>query len=75
MVERFFAGTHSVTWILVDNDNNPTHCNGHGTHVSGTIGGTTVGHAKQVSIHPVRVLGCKLGLFCEGPETWVTVTN
>ena len=33
-------------------------CNGHGTHVSGTIGGTTWGVAKLVTLHPVRVLGC-----------------
>lgn len=33
-------------------------CNGHGTHVSGTIGGTTYGIAKAVTIHPVRVLDC-----------------
>jgi subtilisin family serine protease len=35
-----------------------TDCNGHGTHVAGTVGGTTYGVAKQVIIHPVRVLGC-----------------
>ncbi len=33
-------------------------CNGHGTHVAGTVGGTTYGVAKGVTIHPVRVLGC-----------------
>ncbi len=33
-------------------------CNGHGTHVAGTLGGTTYGVAKQVTIHPVRVLAC-----------------
>lgn len=33
-------------------------CNGHGTHVSGTIGGTVYGMAKNVTIHPVRVFGC-----------------
>lgn len=33
-------------------------CNGHGTHVAGTIGGTTYGVAKGVRIVPVRVLGC-----------------
>lgn len=33
-------------------------CNGHGTHVAGTVGGTTYGIAKDVVIHPVRVLDC-----------------
>jgi subtilisin family serine protease len=38
-------------------------CNGHGTHVSGTIGATTYGVAKAVSLHGVRVLSCAgLGL-------------
>ena len=33
-------------------------CNGHGTHVSGTIGGTTYGVAKAVKLVGVRVLNC-----------------
>ena len=33
-------------------------CHGHGTHVSGTIGGATYGVAKGVSLHGVRVLSC-----------------
>jgi subtilisin family serine protease len=33
-------------------------CNGHGTHVAGTIGGNTWGVAKGVSLRGVRVLGC-----------------
>ena len=30
----------------------------HGTHVAGTIGGTTVGVAKGVRLIAVRVLNC-----------------
>lgn len=34
-------------------------CHGHGTHVSGTVGGTLYGMAKAVSIVGVRVLNCR----------------
>jgi len=37
---------------------NTTDCNGHGTHVAGTIGGTTYGVAQNVSLVPVKVLDC-----------------
>ena len=33
-------------------------CDGHGTHVAGTTGGTTYGVAKSVSLISVRVLDC-----------------
>jgi subtilisin family serine protease len=33
-------------------------CNGHGTHVAGTVGGSTYGVAKNVSLVAVRVLNC-----------------
>jgi subtilisin family serine protease len=39
-------------------------CNGHGTHVAGTLGGTTWGVAKAVSLVAVRVLDC-LGIGTE----------
>lgn len=37
---------------------NGVDCNGHGTHVAGTIGGTTYGVAKGVSLVGVRTLSC-----------------
>ncbi|HKP30533.1 MAG TPA: S8 family serine peptidase [Gemmatimonadales bacterium] len=33
-------------------------CNGHGTHVAGTVGGSTWGVAKGVNLVAVRVLNC-----------------
>ena len=44
-----------------DGNNGAATCNGsggHGTHVAGTIGGTTYGVAKNVTLHAIRVLGC-----------------
>lgn len=37
---------------------NGSDCNGHGTHVAGTIGGSTYGVAKSVNLRGVRVLDC-----------------
>ena len=34
-------------------------CDGHGTHVSGILGGATYGVAKNVTLVPVRVLNCQ----------------
>ena len=42
---------------------NGQDCNGHGTHVAGTVGGSTYGVAKSVALRAVRVLNCAgLGL-------------
>jgi len=43
----------------VDNDNDATDCNGHGTHVSGTVGGASYGVAKGVTLVGIRVLNCQ----------------
>src|ERR1044072_8962868 len=37
---------------------NGQDCNGHGTHVAGTVGGSTYGVAKSVMLRAVRVLDC-----------------
>ena len=37
---------------------NGADCNGHGTHVSGTVGGSTYGVAKGALLRGVRVLDC-----------------
>jgi subtilisin family serine protease len=36
-----------------------TDCNGHGTHVAGTVAGSTYGVAKGATLVPVRVLDCQ----------------
>ena len=37
---------------------NGQDCNGHGTHVAGTVGGSTYGVAKSAQLRAVRVLNC-----------------
>ncbi|MEV0650138.1 S8 family serine peptidase [Phytomonospora sp. NPDC050363] len=43
----------------VDNDNDASDCQGHGTHVAGTVGSTTYGLAKKAKLVSVRVLDCQ----------------
>jgi subtilisin family serine protease len=43
----------------VNNDNDASDCNGHGTHVAGTVGGSTYGVAKSTTLVAVRVLDCQ----------------
>lgn len=45
-------------YTAINDGNGSNDCNGHGTHVAGTIGSTTYGVAKDVRIYAVRVLGC-----------------
>ncbi|WP_434940535.1 S8 family serine peptidase [Shewanella sp. HL-SH8] len=53
-----FGGRASSGYDFIDNDFDATDCNGHGTHVAGTIGGSSYGVAKNVNIVGVRVLNC-----------------
>ena len=51
-----FGGRATTDYDLYNDGN--LDCNGHGTHVAGTIGGATWGVAKNVRLHSVRVMGC-----------------
>jgi subtilisin family serine protease len=59
-----FAGRLAPGHNTVRGKNTTDDCNGHGTHVAGTIGGQTYGIAKAVTLVPVRVLDCR------GSGTW-----
>jgi subtilisin family serine protease len=54
-----FGGRARSGWDFVDNDADANDCNGHGTHVAGTVGGATYGVAKGVTLHALRVLNCQ----------------
>ncbi len=53
-----FGGRATSGWDFVDGDKTADDCNGHGTHVAGTIGGATYGVAKDVKLVGVKVLDC-----------------
>ena len=53
-----FTGRTATGNDQINDGRGTEDCNGHGTHVSGTIGGTKYGIARAVTIVPVRVLNC-----------------
>jgi subtilisin family serine protease len=53
------GGRVGTGYTAISDGNGTNDCNGHGTHVAGTVGGTTYGVAKQVTLRPVRVLDCQ----------------
>ncbi|GAA0742881.1 S8 family peptidase [Dactylosporangium roseum] len=59
MTHSEFGGRARSGYDFVDNDTDASDCHGHGTHVAGTIGGTTYGVAKGVQLVGVRVLDCQ----------------
>ncbi|UER54582.1 S8 family peptidase [Kineosporiaceae bacterium SCSIO 59966] len=54
-----FGGRVTSGYSAVNDGRGTDDCNGHGTHVAGTVGGSTYGVAKGVTIVPVRVLDCQ----------------
>ncbi|MDX8033454.1 S8 family peptidase [Lentzea sp. BCCO 10_0856] len=53
-----FEGRASDGYDFIDNDAVAQDCQGHGSHVAGTIAGKTYGVAKKARVVGVRVLDC-----------------
>lgn len=56
---RQFGGRVRAGYAGVRDGRGTQDCNGHGTHVAGTIGASRHGVAKKVILRPVRVLDCQ----------------
>ncbi|HIW61769.1 MAG TPA: S8 family peptidase [Candidatus Stackebrandtia excrementipullorum] len=70
-----FEGRASHGIDTVDNDDDATDCQGHGTHVAGTVAGGEYGVAKNADLVGVRVLDCNGSGSYEGVIAgidWVT---
>jgi len=73
-----FGGRASGAFTAVNDANGTNDCNGHGTHVSGTVGGSTYGVAKNVRLFAVRVLDCNGSGTTSGVISgvdWVTTNH
>src|SRR5688572_216344 len=70
-----FGGRVGAGFTAIDDGHGTSDCDGHGTHVAGTVGGSTYGVAKRVRLVPVRVLDCSgsgaISGIIEGID-WVT---
>lgn len=53
-----FGGRVVAGYTAINDGVGTNDCDGHGTHVAGTVGGATWGVAKSVTLVPVRVLDC-----------------
>ena len=54
-----FNGRATLGYDVIKGNSKGGDCNGHGTHVAGTIGGSNYGVAKNVKLIAVRVLNCQ----------------
>ncbi|MFJ2645310.1 S8 family serine peptidase [Streptomyces sp. NPDC087420] len=54
-----FGGRATFGFDAVQDGRNGADCNGHGTHVAGTVGGKTYGVAPKATLVSVRVLNCQ----------------
>lgn len=73
-----FTGRMGNGYDAVTPGGNANDCDGHGTHVTGTIAGTTYGIAKKATVHPVRVLDCTgSGTYAQviAGMNWVTANR
>ncbi len=53
-----FKGRTAQGFTAFNDGVGTSDCNGHGTHVAGVVGGSSVGVAKSATLVPVRVLDC-----------------
>lgn len=53
-----FGGRAVASFTSINDAYGAQGCHWHGTHVAGTVGGSTVGVARGVTLHAVRVLDC-----------------
>jgi subtilisin family serine protease len=53
-----FGSRVTTGYSAINDDSSTEDCHGHGSHAAGVIGGAVHGVAKQVTLIPVRVLGC-----------------
>ena len=53
-----FGGRATADYSSINDGYGATGCHWHGTHVAGTVGGSSVGVAKGANLHSVRVLDC-----------------
>jgi serine protease len=54
-----FGGRAVHGYTAINDGRGSNDCNGHGTHVAGTVGGATWGVAKTLTLVAVRVLNCQ----------------